>query len=133
MGGCCVGETKDEEINKANDISDIINIFKERKNKLPEEKKQIIEHLQDQTKEIKSFDVNGIDKEILKKRILFLDDLEEAYSFIIDILQNNTNLPLKETKSYCENIAAHYFLIYDPNGELQKDVEKLEEFSHETN
>ncbi len=133
MGGCCSVEIKDEEINKANDINDLINIFKERRNKLPEEKKQIIEHINDQTKEIKSFDVNGIDKEILKKRILYLDDLDEAFSFIIEILQNNTNLPLKDTKSYCEKIASHYFLIYDPNGELKKDVEKMEEFVHETN
>ena len=133
MGGCCSVEIKDEEINKANDINDLINIFKERRNKLPEEKKQIIEHINDQTIEIKSFDVNGIDKEILKKRILYLDDLDEAFSFIIEILQNNTNLPLKDTKSYCEKIASHYFLIYDPNGELKKDVEKMEEFVHETN
>ena len=31
MGGCCGTEKKDEEINKANDINDLINIFKERK------------------------------------------------------------------------------------------------------
>ena len=133
MGGCCSVEIKDEEINKANDINDLINIFKERRNKLPEEKKQIIEHINDQTKEIKSFDVNGIDKEILKKRILYLDDLDEAFSFIIEILQNNSNLPLKDTKNYCENIASDYFLIYDPNEELKKDIEKMEEFVYKTN
>ena len=133
MGCCCGTEKKDKEINKANDINDLINIFKERKEKLLEEKKQIKEYIEGSTKEITFFKVNGIDKEILKKRIFYLDELDEAFSFIIEILQNNSNLPLKDTKNYCENIASDYFLIYDPNEELKKDIEKMEEFVYKTN
>ena len=133
MGCCWETEKKDEEINKANDINDLINIFKERKEKLQEEKKQIKEYIEGSTKEITFFKVNGIDKEILKKRIFYLDELDEAFSFIIEILQNNSNLPLKDTKNYCENIASDYFLIYDPNEELKKDIEKMEEFVYKTN
>ena len=133
MGCCWETEKKDEEINKANDINDLINIFKERKEKLQEEKKQIKEYIEGSTKEITFFKANGIDKEILKKRIFYLDELDEAFSFIIEILQNNSNLPLKDTKNYCENIASDYFLIYDPNEELKKDIEKMEEFVYKTN
>ena len=128
MGACCGGGIQDEEIKNAKDLNDLIKLFDERKNKLPEEKKQIQDHCDDPTKEVDAINVGGIDIEILKKRIPYLDEVEEAYEKIISNLKNNPTIPLSDAKSYCSNIASHYFLTYDPNGELKADVEKFDQF-----
>ena len=70
MGACCGGGIQDEEIKNAKDLNDLIKLFQERKNKLPEEKQQIEAHCDDPTKEVDAINVRGIDIEILKKRIL---------------------------------------------------------------
>ena len=127
MGACCES-IQDEEIKNAKGLKDLIRIFDERKNKLPEEKKQIQEHCDDPTKEVDAINVGGIDIETLKKRIPYLDEVGKAYEKIINNLKNNPTIPLSDAKTYCSNIASHYFLTYDRNGELQADVEKFDQF-----
>ena len=128
MGGCCGGEIQDEEIKQAKTLIEIIQIFKKRKEKLPEERNQIQSHLEDPKKEVKVINTNGIDPEILKKRIPFLEDLEENYETVINLLTNNPDLPLKNVKIYCSNIASKYYLTYDPNKEVETEMNQLKTF-----
>ena len=128
MGGCCSGGIQDQEIKEANNLTEIIQIFKIRKEKLPEERDQIQAHLEDPKKEVKVINTNGIDPEILKKRIPFLEDLEENYETVINLLTNNPDLPLKNVKIYCSNIASKYYLTYDPNKEVETEMNKLKTF-----
>ena len=128
MGGCCIGGIQDQEIKEANNLTEIIQIFKIRKEKLPEERDQIQAHLEDPKKEVKVINTNGIDPEILKKRIPFLEDLEENYETVINLLTNNPDLPLKNVKIYCSNIASKYYLTYDPNKEVETEMNKLKTF-----
>jgi hypothetical protein len=128
MGGCCSGGIQDQEIKEANNLTEIIQIFKIRKEKLPEERDQIQAHLEDPKKEVKVINTNGIDPEILKKRIPFLEDLEENYETVINLLTNNPGLPLKNVKIYCSNIASKYYLTYDPNKEVETEMNKLKTF-----
>ena len=128
MGGCCSGGIQDQEIKEANNLTEIIQIFKIRKEKLPEERDQIQAHLEDPKKEVKVINTNGIDPEILKKRIPFLEDLEENYETVINLLTNNPGLPLNDMKSYCSNITSKYYLTYDPNKEVEAEMEKMKTF-----
>ena len=128
MGGCCSGGIQDQEIKEANNLTEIIQIFKIRKEKLPEERDQIQAHLEDPKKEVKVINTNGIDPEILKKRIPFLEDLEENYETVINLLTNNPDLPLKNVKIYCSNIASKYYLTYDPNKEVETEMNQLKTF-----
>jgi hypothetical protein len=128
MGGCCSGGIQYQEIKEANNLTEIIQIFKIRKEKLPEERDQIQAHLEDPKKEVKVINTNGIDPEILKKRIPFLEDLEENYETVINLLTNNPDLPLKNVKIYCSNIASKYYLTYDPNKEVETEMNQLKTF-----
>ena len=128
MGACCGAGIQDEEIKAAENLSELIQIFKTRKEKLPEERQQIQAHLEDPKKEVKVINTNGIDPEILKKRIPFLEDLEENYETVINLLTNNPDLPLKNVKIYCSNIASKYYLTYDPNKEVETEMNKLKTF-----
>ena len=128
MGACCGAGIQDEEIKAAENLSELIQIFKTRKEKLPEERQQIQAHLEDPKKEVKVINTNGIDPEILKKRIPFLEDLEENYETVINLLTNNPDLPLKNVKIYCSNIASKYYLTYDPNKEVETEMNQLKTF-----
>ena len=128
MGGCCSGGIQDQEIKEANNLTEIIQIFKIRKEKLPEERDQIQAHLEDPKKEVKVINIQGIDPEILKKRIPFLEDLEETYENVINLLTKNPKLPLNDMKSYCSNITSKYYLTYDPNKEVETEMNKLKTF-----
>ena len=129
MGGCCEGrEIIDNKIDKANSVKELSLIFSERKNKFEKEKKEIELFLNDPNVEVENIDVKEIDPSILKKRINYLTNLDDAFNRVIEILEKNTNLPLNETKSYCHNIISKYYFIYDPNKELDSDMVKFEQF-----
>ena len=128
MGICCGEGIKDQEILNASSINELIEILNERKEKFPQEKKQLQDYINDPSKEVDSINVSGIDNEILKQRVPYLNDLENAYNIIIEYLSSNPDLPLKETKEECDNITSLYNLTYDPNKELDMQMQKFENF-----
>ena len=128
MGACCGGGFMDEEIKNATNIDELIKVMEEKKERLPKEKQQIEDHIEDPTKEVDAINVGGIDIEILKKRIPYLDEVEEAYEKIIKNLKSNPTLPLSDCKNYSNDIVNHYVKTYDPNDELKDSYEKFEEF-----
>ena len=128
MGICCGEGIKDQEILNATSINELIDILNDRKEKFPQEKKEIQDYINDPSKEIDSINVSGIDNEILKQRVPYLNELENAYNIIIEHLSSNPDLPLKETKEECDNITSLYNLTYDPNKELDMQMQKFENF-----
>ena len=128
MGICCGEGIKDQEILNASSINELIEILNERKEKFPQEKKQLQDYINDPSKEVDTINVSGIDNEILKQRVPYLNDLENAYNIIIEYLSSNPDLPLKETKEECDNITSLYNLTYDPNKELDMQMQKFENF-----
>jgi hypothetical protein len=128
MGVCCGQVIDDQEILNANNINDIITIFNDRKDKFPEEKKQIQDYINDPTKEVTMVNVSGVDLELLKQRVPYLNDLENAYNTVIEHLSSNPNLPLNETKEKCSHITNLYLLTYDPDKQLDMEMQNFEEF-----
>ena len=128
MGVCCGQVIDDQEILNANNINDIITILNERKDKFLEEKKQLQDYINDPSKEVDSINVSGIDNEILKQRVPYLNDLENAYNTVIEHLSSNPNLPLNETKEKCSHITNLYLLTYDPDKQLDMEMQDFEEF-----
>ena len=81
--GCCAGSQADQEIMDAKTIDELIRIFAERKEKLPKEREEISQHLEDPKKEVEGINVEQIDAEVLAKRIPYLESLEENYDKVI--------------------------------------------------
>ncbi len=128
MGVCCGQVIDDQELLNANNINDIITILNDRKDKFPEEKKQIQDYINDPTKEVTMVNVSGVDLELLKQRVPYLNDLENAYNTVIEHLSSNPNLPLNETKEKCSHITNLYLLTYDPDKQLDMEMQDFEEF-----
>lgn len=128
MGACCGVSSMDEEIKNAKNIEELIKVFQEKKERIPKEKQQIEDHIEDPNKEVEMINIGGIDSELLKKRIAFLNQLSKYYDNTIQLLQDNINLPLNDCKNYTNDIAYHYIKTYDPNDELKESFEKFQEF-----
>jgi len=129
MGFCCTTNINDPEIEEARTVHEIIVILNNRKLGIPIEKKEIEEFLIDPTKEVKSIGIENIDNESLKKRIPFLTKMESAYQKMIQLLEeNNTNLDVNDIKPYVKNVTNKYFITYDPNNDLEKELKKFVEY-----
>lgn len=128
MGVCCGRGGEDKNVEACKTIDELILLMNTRIENIPLEKKEIKDHLKDQTKQITLINTEGVPDEILAKRPEHLDNLLEKYKEIVQILESNRKLNLDEVKAYVSNITRHYVLTYDPNHEVDNDFKRLTEF-----
>lgn len=127
--GCCGGINPDPEIQNAKSIEELAKIFKDRKNKFSSERKQTNDYIKDKNTDVEGIDVKGVSDDQLRFRIEYLNDLENAYGKVTSILTTNKDyLPLDEIKPYLQNIASKYFYTFDPNKELDFEMNKFIEY-----
>ena len=128
MGVCCGRGGEDKKVEACKTIDELILLMNTRIENIPLEKKEINDHLKDQTKQITLINTEGVPDEILAKRPEHLDNLLEKYKEIVQILESNRKLNSDEVKAYVSNITRHYVLTYDPNHEVDNDFKRLTEF-----
>lgn len=134
MGACCGGGApKDEEIEKAQSIKEIAEVINNKRNKFPQEAREIQDFLKDPTKEVTFFNTKGLSPDEIKQRFNYMTSLADAFKKTHDILVYNPNLDLDETKNYVNEIVAKYKKTYDPNNELDKAVENFFKYAKEKN
>ena len=133
MGVCCGQKYPNEELNECKTINEIIELLNKKRESFKSEIIQIEDYLEDSNKKVEFINVKGIDKKVLQKRIPYLRDLNNAYEYLAEILEKNPNLPLNETKNHVNTIISFYHQIYDPNGDLAKNIKYFEDFVHKQN
>ena len=133
MGVCCGQKYPNEELNECKTINEIIELLNKKRESFKSEIIQIEDYLEDSNKTVELINVKGIDKKVLQKRIPYLRDLNNAYEYLAEILEKNPNLPLNETKNHVNTIISFYHQIYDPNGDLAKNIKYFEDFVHKQN
>ena len=133
MGVCCGQKYPNEELNECKTINEIIELLNKKRESFKSEIIQIEDYLEDSNKKVEFINVKGIDKKVLQKRIPYLRDLNNAYEYLAEILEKNPNLPLNETKNHVNTIISFYYQIYDPNGDLAKNIKYFEDFVHKQN
>jgi hypothetical protein len=133
MGVCCGQKYPNEELNECKTINEIIELLNKKRESFKSEIIQIEDYLEDSNKTVEFINVKGIDKKVLQKRIPYLRDLNNAYEHLAEILEKNPNLPLNETKNHVNTIISFYHQIYDPNGDLAKNIKYFEDFVHKQN
>ena len=133
MGVCCGQKYPNEELNECKTINEIIELLNKKRESFKSEIIQIEDYLEDSNKKVEFINVKGIDKKVLQKRIPYLRDLNNAYEHLAEILEKNPNLPLNETKNHVNTIISFYHQIYDPNGDLAKNIKYFEDFVHKQN
>jgi GTP1/Obg family GTP-binding protein len=127
--GCCGSSYIDNEIQKANSISELAYVMQTKKENLGNEKAEIQAHIANQLKEVTLIDISALSADDLEKRIPYLDKLSECYGDIIDILSNNQALPLNETKEHLHSILKNYFVSYDDTETYKSDFETFKQFA----
>ena len=130
MGVCCGQKYPNEELNECKTMNEIIELLNKKRESFKSEIIQIEDYLEDSNKTVEFINVKGIDKKVLQKRIPYLRDLNNAYEYLAEILEKNPNLPLNETKNHVNTIISFYHQIYDPNGDLAKNIKYFEDFVH---
>ena len=133
MGVCCGQKYQNEELNECKTMNEIIELLNKKRESFKSEIIQIEDYLEDSNKTVEFINVKGIDKKVLQKRIPYLRDLNNAYEYLAEILEKNPNLPLNETKNHVNTIISFYHQIYDPNGDLAKNIKYFEDFVHKQN
>ena len=133
MGVCCGQKYPNEELNECKTMNEIIELLNKKRESFKSEIIQIEDYLEDSNKTVEFINVKGIDKKVLQKRIPYLRDLNNAYEYLAEILEKNPNLPLNETKNHVNTIISFYHQIYDPNGDLAKNIKYFEDFVHKQN
>lgn len=133
MGVCCGQKYPNEELNECKTMNEIIELLNKKRESFKSEIIQIEDYLEDSNKTVEFINVKGIDKKVLQKRIPYLRDLNNAYEHLAEILEKNPNLPLNETKNHVNTIISFYHQIYDPNGDLAKNIKYFEDFVHKQN
>ena len=91
--GCCVGGSlRDEEIDRASTMFELINVMKRKKENMAKESAEVEAYLQDPSNKLTMATFNGVTKEDLKKRPPYLAKLSHAYQEAIDRLQETPNV-----------------------------------------
>lgn len=125
MGICCGTNKTDEEIEAAQNVEDIITILSRRIDAIKVEGDQIKRHLVDKTVEVDAIDVEGIERQFLEQRVPYLEKIEKEYGKIIIALKNNSGIDLQKAKDAVSDVTYYYGFTYDPNGDLDKAVERF--------
>lgn len=128
MGACCGATQKDPGVENSKTIQDLINVFKAKKNRLPLEISQIKAHIVNPEIEVETINTDGVPIQVLKERIVFLQKLENAYNDVIIILTKNQNLDVEKTKPFLNEIAYRYQFSYDPDNELNEEMQRFQKF-----
>ena len=122
----CRSTFMDNDIKETKSIDEIIEVLNRKRENFEKEMNQIEDYLEDPSKKVELFNVEGIDKELVKKRIPYLKNLNENYVKVNELLSENPNLPLYETKCYVDKIVSHYYQICD--NDLSIDMKIFEDF-----
>ncbi len=128
MGFLCCGGDKNPDIEKSNSLDDIISTLQDKKKQIPNEMKQIKKYLKDHNFTVENVNVEGINDETLKKRIPYLEKMNNTLENLIETLKSNPDLEVDDVKSHMNNILSKYPLIYDPNGELDNAMKSFEDY-----
>jgi hypothetical protein len=127
--GCCGSTYSDPEIEKASTITELANVMKNKADKLMLEKQEIEKYLEDKSNPVTLVNISSLTEEDLSKRPPYLEQLKDCYGEIIDELEANPKLPLKECKEHIYNIMSNYFVSYDSTEKYRTDLAKFKQFA----
>ena len=114
MGVCCGRGGEDKKVEACKSIDELILLMNTRIENIPLEKKEINEHLKDQTKQITLINTEGVPDEILAKRPEHLDNLLEKYV--------NKGIDKKSVKPKLEKLANTGIIEFFENGKKIRKV-----------
>ena len=111
---CCVREiNKNDELNNCESISDIRDYLANKLELAELEQEEIGLYLNEKDRIPKTIEVEGLSKEDLNKRILYLNGIKECINNIDELLKNNQDLDVIDIRNSLKEFNVMYSYIYD--------------------
>ena len=118
---CCVREiNKNDDLNNCETISDIRDFLANKLELAELEQEEIEIYLNEKNKLPRTIEVEGLNEEDLKKRILYLNEMKECINKIDDLLKTNQELDVIDIKNSMKEFNAMYSYIYDDSKRYMK-------------
>ena len=111
---CCVREiNKNDELNNCESISDIRDYLANKLELAELEQEEIGLYLNEKDRIPRTIEVEGLSKEDLNKRILYLNGIKECINNIDELLKNNQDLDVIDIRNSLKEFNVMYSYIYD--------------------
>ena len=118
---CCVREiNKNDDLNNCETISDIRDFLANKLELAELEQEEIEMYLNEKNKLPRTIEVEGLNEEDLKKRILYLNEMKECINKIDDLLKTNQELDVIDIKNSMKEFNVMYSYIYDDSKRYMK-------------
>ena len=118
---CCVREiNKNDDLNNCETISDIRDFLANKLELAELEQEEIEIYLNEKNKLPRTIEVEGLNEEDLKKRILYLNEMKECINKIDDLLKTNQELDVIDIKNSMKEFNVMYSYIYDDSKRYMK-------------
>ena len=118
---CCAREiNKYDDLNNCETISDIRDFLANKLELAELEQEEIEIYLNEKNKLPRTIEVEGLNEEDLKKRILYLNEMKECINKIDDLLKTNQELDVIDIKNSMKEFNVMYSYIYDDSKRYMK-------------
>ena len=118
---CCVREiNKNDDLNNCETISDIRDFLANKLELAELEQEEIEIYLNEKNKLPRTIEVEGLNEEDLKKRILYLNEMKECINKIDNLLKTNQELDVIDIKNSMKEFNVMYSYIYDDSKRYMK-------------
>ena len=118
---CCVREINiNDDLNNCETISDIRDFLANKLELAELEQEEIEIYLNEKNKLPRTIEVEGLNEEDLKKRILYLNEMKECINKIDDLLKTNQELDVIDIKNSMKEFNVMYSYIYDDSKRYMK-------------
>lgn len=124
MGACCTSPL-DMELSTVKTVKDLIEIVEKKQSDLEEELIQVKAAIKDPYVGSLICDLKGMKVEDLPKKYNYLQNIIICNKKVIQILQGNKLIPIKETKERLNNLFKYYYIHYDDNNNYQYELENF--------
>ncbi len=126
---CCVREiNKNDDLNNCETISDIRDFLANKLELAELEQEEIEIYLNEKNKLPRTIEVEGLNEEDLKKRILYLNEIKECINNIDELLKNNHGLDENDIKNSIKEFNVMYSYSCDDSRGWGKWFNVLKEF-----
>ena len=126
---CCVREiNKNDDLNNCETISDIRDFLANKLELAELEQEEIEIYLNEKNKLPRTIEVEGLNEEDLKKRILYLNEMKECINKIDDLLKTNQELDVIDIKNSMKEFNVMYSYIYDDSKRYMKWFDVFKNF-----
>ena len=129
MGNCCGGGPMiTEELANCKSMQEIQTYLSLKLKEANTEQEELKAYLEDKSKTPTTIDVSGFKDEDIEKRIPYLDEMKDCILRVHELLKENPNANLNETKIKLSELYNMYTWLYDEEKRYENWMSNFKDF-----